>query len=143
VIAELPRRGVLDAGPLIAWLYSLDAGHATAVAGFRELARAGTRVLVPLPIVFEVYKWLLFEIGPKGAREGLARMRRGMEILYPETVMLERVSTVLATMPDWRGALEDALVAVTGLQLDVPVWTLNYRDLGAFRNLRFWTPSGA
>ncbi|HZS03064.1 MAG TPA: type II toxin-antitoxin system VapC family toxin [Chloroflexota bacterium] len=134
---------VLDAGPLIAWLYAHDADHAMAVAGFRELARASTRVLVPLPIVFEVYKWLLFEIGPAGAREGLARVRLGMQIQYPDAMVLDRAISVMDSMPTWRGTLEDALVAVIGLSLDVPVWTLNYRDLSAFPNLHFWTPSGA
>jgi hypothetical protein len=43
-------------------------------------------------------------------------------------------------MPAWRGTLEDALVAVTGLRLRAPVWTLNYRDLAAFGSLEFWTP---
>lgn len=142
VSAELPKQLVLDAGPLIAWLYVPDAGHAMAVAGFHQLARAGTRVMVSLPIVLEVYKWLLFEVGQAGAREGLARMRRGLEILYPDASALERATSVLAAMPAWAGTLEDALVAVTGLWLDVPVWTLNYRDLAAFRNLHFWTPSG-
>ena len=31
-------------------------------------------------------------------------------------------------------------VALLGLRLDVPVWTINFRDLAAFRNLHFWTP---
>jgi predicted nucleic acid-binding protein len=140
---EIPRHLVLDAGPLIAWLYRPDADHSRAVAGFGQLEAAHTDVMVPLPIIFEVYKWLLFEVGQRGAREGLARMRSGFEILYPDESALERATDVLASMPDWAGSLEDALVAVTGLWLDVPVWTLNDRDFGAFRNLHFWTPSAA
>jgi hypothetical protein len=114
-----------------------------AVAGFQQLARAGTRLTVPLPIVFEVYKWLLFEVGQAGAREGLTRVRGSVEILYPDASMMERAIDVLASMPTWAGTLEDALVGVTGLWFDLPVWTLNYRDFGAFRNLHFWTPGRA
>ncbi|HLH25205.1 MAG TPA: hypothetical protein VK066_22005 [Chloroflexota bacterium] len=47
MIGEAPRRGVLDAGPLIAWLDRLDAGHAIAVAGFRE-AVTGLSLSVPV-----------------------------------------------------------------------------------------------
>lgn len=133
----------MDAGPLIARLHRPDAHHTVAIAGFHELQRAGSQVVAPLPIVFEVYKWILYHVGPRGAREALTRMARGVEIRYPDASDLERATAILTTMPDWPGSLEDALVAVTGLWLDVPVWTLNYRDLAAFRNLQFWTPSGS
>jgi predicted nucleic acid-binding protein len=40
----------------------------------------------------------------------------------------------------WGATLEDAIVIQTALVLDVPVWTLNYRDFAAVKTLRFWTP---
>jgi hypothetical protein len=40
----------------------------------------------------------------------------------------------------WGGSLEDALVAMVALDRSTPAWTFNYRDLGAFPNLRFWSP---
>lgn len=134
---------MVDAGPLIALFHAPDHEHGAAVAGFQQLSAAGTDVLVPLPIVFEVYKWLLYESHPALAREGLVRMQETLEILYPNADELDEVVSVLDSMPAWRGSLEDALLAAMGLWRDVPVWTLNYRDLGAFRNLQFWTPSGA
>ena len=60
---------------------------------------------------------------------------------YPDAEVFGRVLSRLNRRPAWGGSLEDALVAVTGSWLDVPVWTLNYRDFGAFRNLHFWTPT--
>ena len=140
---DLPRRLVVDAGPLIALSHIPDPYHAIAVAGFEELIRGRTTVLAPLPIAFEVYKWLAYEASLRTARRGLAHIRRAFEITYPDEALLSRVTAVLESMPAWGGSLEDALVAVSGLWLDVPVWTLNYRDLGAFRNLHFWTPRGA
>jgi predicted nucleic acid-binding protein len=139
--AEAPPRVVLDAGPLIALLHRADADHATAAAGFRQLAEARTRLITPLPIVFEVYKWLLYESHQGASRLGLQQMRRGLDIVYPAAPELDDVATMLTAMPTWKGTLEDALVAETGLRLDAPVWTLNFRDLAAFRNLRFWTPT--
>ena len=40
----------------------------------------------------------------------------------------------------WGTTLEDAIVIQTALVLDVPVWTLNYRDFAAVKTLKFWTP---
>jgi predicted nucleic acid-binding protein len=134
---------VLDAGPLIALFHALDPDHAMAVAGFGELQRAGTDLLAPLPVVFEVYKWLAYRTRPALARAGLERMQETIEFVYPKEDDLNEVVSVLDSMPTWPGSLEDALVAVTALWYDVPVWTLNYRDLGAFRNLHFWTPASA
>ncbi len=138
---ERLARVVLDAGPLIALLHGRDPDHAAAVAGFRQLAQSGTRATTPLPIVFEVYKWLVYEAHPAAARHALQRMRQSLEIVYPGAADLDDVARVTLALPGWRGSLEDALVAVTGLRLGVPVWTLNFRDLAAFRGIQFWAPS--
>ena len=115
----IPERLVLDAGPLIALLHRSDPDHEEAVRGFRRLAEGGARLFLPMPVLFEVFKWLLFQAGPKAAREGLAKVEEGA-VVVPFT-------------------LED-LEEVRLLRLGAPVWTLNYRDLGAFPALRFWTP---
>jgi hypothetical protein len=131
---------VLDAGPLIALLHGADPDHASAVAGFRQLTAFRARLLVPLPIVFEVYKWLLFEGGVGPARVALQRMRQSLEVAYPAQAELDALTQLVSAMPNWAGTLEDALVALTALKLAAPVWTLNYRDLAAFQRLQFWTP---
>lgn len=90
--------------------------------------------------MFEVYKWLMYETYPAEAQRSLQRMRYILDIAYPAAPDLDEITTLISSMPTWRGALEDATVAITALRLDVPVWTLNFRDLAAFRNLQFWTP---
>ena len=132
---------MLDAGPLIAVLHEPDPDHDIAIAGYRQLVQARTLLMAPLPIVFEVYKWLLYETRPEFAQAGLQRMRGGLEILYPDEADLDAIDELLRVMPNWRGAMEDAIVALIGLKLDIPVWTFNYRDFAAFRNLHFWTPA--
>jgi predicted nucleic acid-binding protein len=131
---------MLDAGPLNALLHGADSDHAASVAGFDQLTRAHSIMLAPLPIVFEVYKWLAYETNSTRARSALQQMRDSLQILYPDAAELEDVAALVDDLPGWGGSLEDALVALLGLKMEVPVWTLNYRDLAAFPNLQFWTP---
>jgi predicted nucleic acid-binding protein len=98
-------------------------------------------VVVPVAIVFEVYKWLAYEVSIDAARVGLARMRQSFELPPLDRSEVQELAGLLERMPRWAGSLEDALVAMMGLRTDTPVWTLNYRDLAAFPNLRFWTPA--
>lgn len=140
VSGEAPSRIVVDAGPIIALLHAADPDHAAAAAGFRQLVSVRARLVTPLPIVFEVYKWLLFEGGSGPARTGLERMRESMDLAYLREGDLAAVAHLVAAMPSWTGTLEDAAVALTALRLPAPLWTLNYRDLAAFKNLEFWTP---
>ena len=139
-IARFPGRVVIDAGPLIALIHGRDPEHVAAVAGFQQLAGTRTRLVTPLPIVFEVYKWLAYETTPGVARDSLMWMRHSLDIVYPGVADLEDIAALITDLHSWKGALEDALVALLGLRLDVPVWTINFRDLAAFRNLHFWTP---
>jgi predicted nucleic acid-binding protein len=53
------RQIVIDAGPLIGFFYAKDTHHSVCVAGLTQLAASKTEILAPLPIIFEVYKWLL------------------------------------------------------------------------------------
>ncbi len=135
----IPRRLVLDAGPLIALFHASDRDHEVAVRGFRALAERNSRLLTPLPVVFEVYKWLLFEGGPAVARRALERMVEALEVVPMRAEDLEAIQVLLAGRPDWKGTLEDASVVLLALRAKAPVWTLNYRDLGEFRELSFWT----
>ena len=132
---------MLDAGPLVALFDDQDADHSLAVRGFRQLNASRARLVTPVPIVFEVHKWLLYEHGSTVARDALDRMRRTLMFAFLDDAQLSEVTQIMASMPRWEGSLEDALVAQTAARAGVPVWTLNYRDLAAFSNLTFWTPS--
>jgi predicted nucleic acid-binding protein len=136
---ESPAAVVLDAGPLIALVHAADQDHATSVAGFRQLAASGARLIAPLPIVFEVYKWVLYNGGSRAAGRALSTLVEATEVVYPSPEEFGGVRELVAALPDWQGTLEDALVALIALQLHVPLWTLNYRDLSAFPRLSFWT----
>jgi len=138
---KLPSGVVLDAGPVIALSYESDRDHAIARLGFDTLIAARSRLIIPLPIMFEVYKWLLYEAGAPVAQTALAHMRKALDIIFPAQRDLDdTVALVGALGPGWKGSLEDALVAAVALRLRLPAWTLNYRDLGAFPRLELWAP---
>ena len=130
---------VIDAGPIIGALYQGDAYHQIAAEGIRRLDAARTEILVPVPIVFEVYKRLAYDVGPALARRALLYMQDGFTLAYFDSNDLRQLQVLVEAMPGWGGSLEDALVAMAALTRNAPVWTFNYRDLRAFPNLSFWT----
>jgi predicted nucleic acid-binding protein len=132
---------MLDAGPLIALSYPADRDHPAARRGFQQLLAWKSRLFVPLPIVFEVTKWLLHQANGGAAQAALGHMRGALEIVFPSEADFDNVTALVTGLgPRWRGSLEDALVAALAIRFDLPVWTLNYRDLGAFPRLRVWNP---
>jgi predicted nucleic acid-binding protein len=137
-MSAAPQRLVLDTGPLIALFHAADPDHERAVRGFRALADVNSRLITPLPVLFEAYKWLLFEGGVGVARRALGRMLEALEIVPLGLEDFERIQILLAGRPEWRGTLEDASAVLLALKVGAPVWTLNYRDLGVFKELSFW-----
>jgi predicted nucleic acid-binding protein len=138
---DAPAGVVADAGPLIAYMDARDDEHRVARRGLELLIASRSRIVVPLPIVFEVFKWLAYERHREVARAALELLRRGAEIRYPEPLEMDHVTAILHTLPSWRGSMEDALLVVTCQRLRLPIWTINYRDLNAFRGLQFWNPA--
>jgi predicted nucleic acid-binding protein len=135
-----PTKLVLDAGPIISLFKVKDAEHALCVQAFENFAMTGTRLFVPIPIVFEVYKRLLYDATRVQAVQALRAMLDSLEVIYLDDMDLIELENIVNSMPRWNGSLEDAAVALVTMQQDVPIWTFNYRDLAAFRDLEFWTP---
>jgi hypothetical protein len=100
-------------------------------------------MLVPVPVVFEVFKWLTYNVGAVAARLALGHMRVTFEIVEINLDELGELAAMLEAMPHWPGSLEDAALAYFGGRMQAMVWTYNYRDLNAFPNLQFWTPGPA
>jgi predicted nucleic acid-binding protein len=72
---------VIDAGPLIGLFYAKDTDHDQCVTGFRQLNQAKTILLTPIPIVFEVYKWLLQRTTPGRAQEMLQMIQSNLHLI--------------------------------------------------------------
>jgi len=131
---------VLDAGPLIALFSTKDTDHRICEAGFEQLSQSQTILLTPLPIVFEVYKWLLHRTTPAVAQNTLDVMQKSLHTLVLNQLDFHELYTMVRALPNWQGTLEDATVILLAQRYHCPVWTLNYRDFGIFKSLEFWNP---
>ncbi|HYX16642.1 MAG TPA: type II toxin-antitoxin system VapC family toxin [Nostoc sp.] len=131
---------VIDAGPLIALLYAKDPQHRECRIGFEQLSQAKVRAYTPIPILFEVYKWLLYTTNPRTAQSSLNTMLESLHLIPVNQADLLEISALLQTIPNWQGSLEDATVIWAARVRKCPVWTINYRDFGNFPALEFWNP---
>ena len=131
---------MLDAGPLIAFFYAKDTYHSYCVAVFSQLDASQTALLTPIPIIFEVYKWLLHHSYGNVARRALQIMNDKLQTVALEEQTFNNLQKILTDLPNWKGSLENATVVLTALQYDCPVWTYNYRDFSIFQSLEFWNP---
>ena len=136
-LAEL----VLDAGPLIALFRRDVPEHTQTVSGFQQLVASSTTLIVPSSIVFEVFKRMLYDCGSDEARIALQNMFDIFKIEYTTPTILLELDRIMTEMPNWNGSLEDANVAFLAIKSNLKAWTFNYRDLAAFQDLEFWTPS--
>lgn len=128
----------LDAGPLIALLYAKDTQHCECKKGFEQLSQSNVRLLTPIPILFEVYKWLLHTTNPTTAQTALNVMVETLHLIELSQADFLEVHNLIKALPNWRGSLEDATVIWVAQRYKCPVWTLNYRDFSAFPSLEFW-----
>lgn len=132
---------MLDAGPLIALFSAKDSDHLICRSGFEQLNQTRTALLAPLPIIFEVHKWFLYNENTIVAQNALQAMQNSLHTIPIEHSDFERLCLLMQGLPQWRGSLEDATVIVLAQRYRCPVWTLNYRDFGIFKSLEFWNPS--
>jgi predicted nucleic acid-binding protein len=132
-------RLILDAGPLYALVAPKDVAHEDAKRGFTQLAQENADLIVPLPIVFEVFKLLCYRDSPQVARAVLKQIMK-TTIVPVGLAETEAIAIFLDQVPSWGGSLEDASVILLSQNLKCPVWTLNYRDFSWFQDLQFWTP---
>jgi predicted nucleic acid-binding protein len=131
---------ILDAGPLIALFYQKDSYHQLAIKGFRSLNQNKTQLIAPIPIIFEVYKWLLHRGGNLLAKKTLSVMENSLYSVTLEGEDIKKLYLMIQSLTDWEGSLEDATVILISQKYNSPIWTLNYRDFSRFKNLNFWNP---
>ncbi|NJN76011.1 MAG: type II toxin-antitoxin system VapC family toxin [Synechococcaceae cyanobacterium RL_1_2] len=135
------KRLVLDAGPLIALVSQNDQYHQEALQGFQQLPELFGEVITPLPILFEVYKFV-------SRHESNQQAQFLLKVIQSETVVetishddFLDIASLVTQSPNWSGTMEDASVLVIAQRLQSPVWTIDYKDLSFFKNINFWTPN--
>lgn len=132
---------VVDAGPLIGLFYARDPLHSQCITGFEQLNTEKVLILAPIPIIFEVYKWLLQRTNPNQAQQALDTMLSQFFVVSIDRENLIELQTLVGNLSNWHGTSEDAVVIVTAFRYRCPVWTINYRDFSAFKALEFWVPN--
>jgi predicted nucleic acid-binding protein len=135
-----PTKLVLDAGPLIALFFAQDRDHEAVRDGFARLIATQTRFIVPAAILLEASKRLFFLEGRQVMRRATAVMLDQFNIVDVDEQELRQALDTANQLEGWNGTLEDAIVANVALRLKLPLWTMNYRDLAAFREIEFWNP---
>ena len=135
------KRLVLDAGPLIGLVSKKDNYHSGAKQGFSQIPINFGEVLTPLPILFEVYKFVSRHESAKAAQTLLSIIKYDTVIIPISETDFAIISDLVLQITNWQGTLEDASVIVIAQQYQAQVWTLDYKDLGYFSNVQFWTPS--
>lgn len=123
------KRLVLDTGPLIALFSAKDDRHQECKAGFAKLPALFGEVLTPLPILFEVYKFVTREQSSRIAQKALAVIVEDTLVVPLGMEAFWNVYNLVQQMPAWKGSLEDASVVVTAKQYNASVWTLDTTKL--------------
>jgi hypothetical protein len=100
----------IDAGPFIGLFYAKDTYHQQCVEGFAQLAKNKTILLAPIPIVFEVYKWLLQRTTTDTAQRALEIMEDSLHLIEINKTDLTNLKAMLLQLPQWQGSLERYLV---------------------------------
>ena len=136
------KRLVLDSGPLIGLLSKKDQYHQEAKRGFKQIPVTFGEVLTPLPILFEVYKFVSRYQSVNAARALLSIIQTETVIIPLSNPDFTTISDLVLTTPNWQGSLEDAAVIFTVQQYQAQIWTIDYQDFGFFNNLEFWNPRG-
>jgi predicted nucleic acid-binding protein len=136
---SLPRI-VLDTGVLISLFNGSDPDHQAVKIGFVQLEQMHTRLIVPSCVVLETAKRLLFDVNPEAMQIATAAMLEDMEVLDTTQTTIEQAMQLIQDLNHRTATLEDAIVINTALTLSAPVWTINYRDFAAIKNLEFWNP---
>ena len=131
---------VIDSGPLIATLFEKDRYHSEAVRGFQQLQQEKQTLILPLPIVFEVHRWLLQQQGSELAQAVFIAIDRSFQIYGISESDFSAIKQIILELRNWEGTLADASVVYVAMKVGYPVWTLDYRDLSRFSKLTFWTP---
>lgn len=134
------KRLVLDAGPLIALVSLQDNYHEESKAGFSKLPALFGEVLTSLPVLFEVYKFVLREQSSRAAMTALSVINENTVIVPVSMEMFQEIYSMVRQIPNWQGSLEDASVVAVAQLYDASVWTLDYRDLSWFKRLELWSP---
>lgn len=116
---------VADTGPLIAALDPDDAHHRRAVRELERLAREGSEVVVPFPILLEAYTLAMRRLGSGTALQWIREMENAT-FLNPSAEDYRQARMRLERFADQSITMFDATLAILAQRLGLKVWTYDH-----------------
>jgi predicted nucleic acid-binding protein len=121
------RHAVLaDTGPLYAVVDPRDNRFGRAREDVARLNSERLSVVVSYPILCESYSLILHRLGVDRARSWLEEIRDRASLLNPSIRDYEAASDLVLDYPDQRLSMFDAVTAVLGRRLGMPVWSYDH-----------------
>jgi hypothetical protein len=91
--------------------------------GFSKLPTLFGEVMIPLPVLFEVYKFVLREQSSRAAMTALSVISENTVTVPVSMEMFQEIYSMVRQIPDWQGTLEDASVVAVAQLYNTSVWT--------------------
>ncbi|CAN5254090.1 hypothetical protein BH18ACT10_BH18ACT10_12820 [soil metagenome] len=133
------RNAVLaDTGPLYAALDPRDSRFGQAREDMERLNSERLSVAVSIPVLCEGYSLILYRLGTKRAQAWLEEIRSQASMINLSNQDYEVAADLISEYPDQRLSMFDAVTAVQGERLELPVWTYDHHfdilRVGVWRN---------
>jgi predicted nucleic acid-binding protein len=115
-----------DTGPLYAAVDPSDDHHERAQGDIRRLSSEGLGVTVAYPTLCECYLLVLYKLGTGVAQGWLGEIEDGSFLMNLTPEDFREAAGLLRGYQDQVLSMFDAVTAVVGRRLEVPVWTYDH-----------------
>jgi predicted nucleic acid-binding protein len=115
-----------DTGPLYAAADPSDDHHERAQGDIRRLNSEGVGVTVAYPTLCECYSLVLYKLGAGAAQRWLREIEGGSFLMNPTPEDFREAAGLIREFRDQALSMFDAVTAVVGRRLSMPVWTYDH-----------------
>ena len=115
-----------DTGPLYAAADPSDDHHERAQGDIRRLNSEGVGVTVAYPTLCECYSLVLYKLGTGAAQGWLGEIEGGSFLMNPTPEDFREAAGLIREYRDQALSMFDAVTAVVGRRLSMPVWTYDH-----------------
>jgi predicted nucleic acid-binding protein len=129
---------LIDAGPLVALFHRQDRAHPDCLKRFQLILSSQSHLITSFPVLCEVHKLIQQYSNKTIAQQALSTLQDTLEILPLQEADIESAIALTTTTDAWLGTLQDATIIVLARQMNLPVWTLDYRDFSRFSDILLW-----